>query len=477
MQSSEMLSANRNPWFSRLIAIIALLNLFLVFFDLSYVPWHDLYLQHLPSLTQLYNPVKGIKPHRETQSYLHQVSQLEAEVSRTGLQSAETESELARLRLLSDDMITDNPFAGANKSGTLEKIKNLIRDSALRFIPLGYRMGKESAHQAFELFWSASYLTQAGWQPEIKFFQTQIQPLIETNYYRRLGINGKSFNVFWLIDLPFVTLFGLDFLGRTYYISRQQLGLTWQQAMVRRGYDIILLLPFWRWLRIIPVLVRLNQANLLDIELVRKQINRDFVANIAEEVTEIVAIRFISQAQGAIQRGEIINWFLRPETRHRYIDVNSTNEVKAIATRILSLIVYQVVPKIQPDLETLLHYIIKSILNQSPVYQQLQKMPGVNELPTQLIQKLATDVSQTAYATLITLLEDPEVAAMSDHLFQNFGEVLEGEIQKKQNIQEIRSLLVALLEEIKINYVKGMADTAVESSLAEVTQIRQIISM
>jgi len=369
------------------------------------------------------------------------------------------------LRLLSDDMITDNPFAGANKSGTLEKIKNLIRD----------RMGRESAHQAFELFWSVSYLTQAGWQPEIKFFQTQIQPLIETNYYRRLGINGKSYNVFWLIDLPFVVLFGLEFLGRTYYISRQQLGLTWQQAMVRRGYDIILLLPFWRWLRVIPVLVRLNQANLLDIELIRKQINRDFVANIAEEVTEIVAIRLIAQAQGAIQRGEIINWFLRPETRHRYIDVNSTNEVKAIATRILSLIVYQVVPKIQPDLETLLHYIIKSILNQSPVYQQLQKMPGVNELPTQLIQKLATDVSQTAYTTLITLLEDPEVAAMSDHLFQNFGEVLEVEVQKKQNIQEIRSLLVALLEEIKINYVKGMADAGVESTLTQATQIRQII--
>jgi len=465
MQSSEILSANRNSWFSRLIAILALVNLFLVFFDLSYVPWRDLYLQQVPGLTQLYDPVKGIKPHRETQSYLHQVSQLEAQVSRTGLQSLETESELAQLRLLSDDMITDNPFAGANKSGTLEKIKNLIRD----------RMGRESAHQAFELFWSVSYLTQAGWQPEIKFFQTQIQPLIETNYYRRLGINGKSYNVFWLIDLPFVVLFGLEFLGRTYYISRQQLGLTWQQAMVRRGYDIILLLPFWRWLRVIPVLVRLNQANLLDIELIRKQINRDFVANIAEEVTEIVAIRLIAQAQGAIQRGEIINWFLRPETRHRYIDVNSTNEVKAIATRILSLIVYQVVPKIQPDLETLLHYIIKSILNQSPVYQQLQKMPGVNELPTQLIQKLATDVSQTAYTTLITLLEDPEVAAMSDHLFQNFGEVLEVEVQKKQNIQEIRSLLVALLEEIKINYVKGMADAGVESTLTQATQIRQII--
>ncbi|GAA6623487.1 hypothetical protein [Scytonema sp. NUACC26] len=455
----------QNPWFNRLIAIIAVINLFLVFFDLSYVPWRNLYVLEIPSLTQLYDPIKGIEPHRDTQNYLNKVYQLEEQVSHIGLHSPNTENLLEELRVKSDEMIKENPFAVANKSGTLEKIKNLMRD----------RMGIESAHQAFRLFWSEAHFETAGWQPEIQFFKTQIQPLIQTNYYRKIGINGRFINLFWQIDLPFVALFFLDFLGRTFLRSRQQIGLTWQQAMVRRWYDIFLLLLFWRWLRVIPVIVRLNQARLLNLNFVRRQINHEFVANFAEDLTEIVAIRLITQIQESIQQGKIINWFLRPQTRHHYIDINNTNEIKAIAKRILQISVYQVVPKIQPDLEILLHRSIHTMLSQSPTYQQLQKVPGFNQLPERLTEKLVTDISQTAYTTMTILLKDREVAAISNRLIDNFSAALEVEMQKQQNIQEIRSLLIDLLEEIKINYVKGIAEGGVEKSLQEATQIRKII--
>ena len=457
--------ARRHPWFNRLMAIIAVVNLFLVFFDLSYVPWRDLYLLEIPHLTQLYDPIKGIQPHRDTQNYLNKVYQLEKQVLDTGLHSSDTENLLAQLRDKSDEMIRDNPFAGANKSGTLEKIKNLMRD----------RMRMESAHQALRLFWSEAHFEQAGWQPEITFFHTQIQPLIKTNYYRRIGINGKFLNHFWQIDLPFVILFSLEFLGRTLFISRQEIGLTWLQAIIRRWYDLFLLLPFWRLLRVIPVIIRLNQADLLNLDLVREQINRDFLSNFAEEITEIVAIRLITQLQESIYQGKIINWLLRPQTRQHYIDINTTNEIKAIARRILNLTVYQVVPKIQPDIEALLHRSIKTILSQSPTYQQLQNVPGVNQLPTQLTEKLVTDISQGLYTTMTTLLEDPEVGAISNRLIDNFSAVLEVEAQKEQNIQEIGSLLIDLLEEIKINYVKGIAEGGVEKTLQEATQIRQNI--
>ncbi|MBR8833187.1 MAG: hypothetical protein DSM106950_03865 [Stigonema ocellatum SAG 48.90 = DSM 106950] len=451
----------RNLWFNRLMAIIAVVNLFLVFFDLSYVHWRDLYLLEIPSLTQLYDPIKGIEPHRETQNYLNKVYQLEEQVLHTGLQSSDTQNLLTQLQNLSDEMIKDNPFAGANKSGTLEKIKNLMRD----------RMGIKSAHQAFRLFWSEEHFSQAGWEPEIIFFHTHIQPLINTNYYRKIGISGKFLNLFWQIDLPFVVLFSLELLGRTFFISRQEIGLTWPKAMVRRWYDIFLLLPFFRWLRVIPVIIRLNQADLLNLDIVREQINRDFVANFAEEITEIVATQFITQVQESIYQGKIINWLLRPQTRQHYIDINNTNEIKAIARRILHLTVYDVVPKIQPDLEALLHRTIKTILSQSPTYQQLQNLPGVNQLPTQLTEKLVTDISQTLYTTMTSLLEDPEVGAISNRLIDNFSTALEVEVRDEANIQEIRSLLIDLLEEIKINYVKGIAEEGVEKSFQEVKRI------
>ena len=455
----------RRTGLERLIAIVAVVNLCLVLFDLSYVPWRDFYLREFPSLTRLYDPIKGIEPHRETQRYLNKVNELEEQVKQTGLQSAQTENLLQELRSLSNEMIQDNPFAVANKTGILAKIKNQMRD----------RLGKESAREAFTLFWSQAHLSQAGWQQEINFFNTQLRPLIQTNYYRGIGINGKFIDRFWQIDLPFVTLFGLEFLVRTFYISRQRAGLTWLEAMLRRWYDIFLMLPFWRWLRVIPVTIRLYQADLLNLEPVRAQVNHDVVANFAEEITEIVGIRLINQIQESIQRGDVSRWLFRPETRRPYIHINNTDEVKAIATRLLHISVYQVLPKIQPDIEALLRHSIETIINQSPIYKQLHNVPGLNQVPTQLTEKLVTDISQTAYTTLTTFLEDPKAAELSNRLLQNFSGALEVEVQKKQNLQEIQSLLLDLLEEIKINYVKSIAEGGVERTLDESQQLRQII--
>lgn len=454
----------RNLWLERLIAIIALVNFCLVLFDLTYITCRDFYFENVPSLIQLYDPIKGIEPHRETQSYLNQVQELEKQVRQTGLESPLVEKSLAQMRLLSNELIEDNPFAVANKTGNLEKIKNQIRD----------RVGISSAHSAFSTFWSQAYLSQAGWKQEITFFNIRIKPLIETNYHRGMGINGRFIDNFWLIDLPFVLIFGLEYLIRTFYLSRQQPGLNWLEAMLRRWYDIFLLLPFWRWTRAISVTIRLNQAQLLNIEPVRRQIQYDFASNFAEELTEIVGIRLIDQVQEAIERGDAARWLLRSPNRP-YININNTNEVQAIASRLLQLIVYQVIPKLQPDIEALLHYNITTILNKSPIYQQIQNVPGLNNLPKQLTEQLVTDISQSTYSTLTTLLEDPIVIEMSNRLMQNFGEALEVEVKKQHNLQAIQSLLSDLLEEVKINYVKGIAQGGVEKSREEATQLRQII--
>jgi len=45
----------------------------------------------------------------------------------TGLQSSQVENLLQELRILSNEMIQDNPFE-ANKTGNLAKIKKQMRD-------------------------------------------------------------------------------------------------------------------------------------------------------------------------------------------------------------------------------------------------------------------------------------------------------------------------------------------------------------
>src|SRR5579883_2989251 len=153
---SANLPKQRNLWFEKMMAIIATVNLGLVLFDLSYIPWRNFYLRRLPQITHLYDSVKGIEPHRETDNYLVTVNTLKHQVSQTGLRSPQVETQLAELRRLSSDLIETNPFAAVGKSGTLEKIKNRMRD----------HIHQESAKRSFATFWSQAYLSQKGWRSE-----------------------------------------------------------------------------------------------------------------------------------------------------------------------------------------------------------------------------------------------------------------------------------------------------------------------
>lgn len=214
----------RSHWFNTLIAILVLINFSLVFFDINYINWRDIYLEYVPEITEIYDPIKGIYPHPETQSYLDKVNQLESQVSQTSLQAPESEKLLGRLRILSERLIEDNPFDVANKTGNLAKIKNEMR----------LHTRETSARRAFVTFWSSAYLLQVGWSAEINFFNNQIRPLIQSNYYRDIDKFGKFVNRFWIIDLPFTIIFVIEYLGRTFYISRQTYSLTWLEAMLRR---------------------------------------------------------------------------------------------------------------------------------------------------------------------------------------------------------------------------------------------------
>ncbi|WP_196510349.1 hypothetical protein [Nostoc sp. NZL] len=83
----------------------------------------------------------------------------------------------------------------------------------------------------------------------------------------------------------------MELLARTFYISRRDRSLSWLEAILRRWYDIFLLLTFWRWLRIIPVTIRVYQADLLNIEPLRSQLNHDFAVSFAEEITVMVVFK------------------------------------------------------------------------------------------------------------------------------------------------------------------------------------------
>jgi hypothetical protein len=432
---------HKNIWFERLMAIIVSIGFLVGMFDLTYIPWRAFYFRNIPEVAQFYDRYKGIEPHRETERYLNAVEQLKITVKQTGLASTQTQSWLQELDSLSVSLIQNNPFAVAGKTGNLEKIKNEVRD----------RVRNQSAKGAFKTFWSQAYLTRAGWEKELGFYEQKIKPLIVTNYYRKLDDSGDFIDRFWEIDLIFIGIFAIDILGRIYYILRHNRNVSFQQAVIWRWYDLILLLPFAQYLRIIPVMIRLNQAKIINLESIQSELNRLFVGQIVNELTDAVVIQVLHQTQRSIKQGEITK-LVSGYLKQPYIDLNNVNEIEALFELILEIVIYRVIPKIQPDLEEIFQHLFHQALLESPAYRNLRMLPGVGELPAQAIDRVVKEVSSSIYTALTKVISDPDNGRLSRRLAENLGSAIGDEFQRGQTTIKIESLVYDLIEEIKVTY-------------------------
>ena len=461
----QRIQPHRGLLLERMMAIAALMNLLLVVFDLSYIPWRDFYLRNFPTLTTWYGEqFKGIEPHRDTEAYLSAVSQLE----QVGLQSPQADRLLADLRSRSGQIIEENPFQLAEKSGTLERIKNRVRDR------VSEQTGQEfdSSRAAFETFWSEDYLSRNGTQ-ELLFFDRQIRPLVATNYYRGIGENGRFIDRFWRIDAPFVALFAVEFLMRTYVLSRRHRRTTWFDAMLWRWYDLLLISPFLRWLRIIPVTIRLQHAHLVNLEPIRIRIVRGLVTHLAAEITETVFLRLLGELQELIREGTVSRWLLQPQPQ--YIDINNVNEVEVITRHLLTLTVQDVLPKVRPEVEALVNHTIDRALQQNPIYASLRNIPGVGNLPVQLAEQLVTQIYSTAYSSAKDTLNDSEGEQRLNQLVKKLGDTFKTELREKKTLTEIEILLTELLEEIKANYIGRISRQDIDRLRQKNQQLYEIV--
>lgn len=471
------------------MALVAVINLAIVGFDLTYVPLRDFWLlgqvtlgnintayvefagieldllpENISRLITQYDVVKGIVPNRDTQEYLAKVELLKLELAAHGVDSANAKTLFGDIRRRSLEIIQTNAFAEANKTGSLERIKNRMRSH------LPNR--DNSAKTAFWRFWTPNYF-EGKVAEEMAFFDAEIKPLLETNYYRAIGENGGYVNYFGLIDFPFGVLFGLEFLARTWFISRRRVGISWLDAMLWRWYDIFFLLPIWRWLRVLPVTIRLNQAQIINLDLIQKQLSQGLVAGIAEDVTEVVIIRIINQIQTSIRNGELER-LLSQQATHAYVDLNGTNEIVELVRILAKVTAERVLPAIGPEVETLLQYSIEKALKQSPAYRGIKMLPGgdrtIASISHQLVSQSYSAFSSTLQAVLA---EDKQFDRLVESLISNVGKSVSSELKAQQSMNKIELLLVDLLEEIKINYVERLSQEDIEEILEQTRSLRQ----
>ncbi|MEY3751339.1 MAG: hypothetical protein RLZZ631_576 [Cyanobacteriota bacterium] len=476
--STQRVTASRlwNHW-DRAVALWAGLNLVLVVFDATYMPLRTFWLQRnltplpqvplvvpltlLPDITPWYDPVKGIEPHRETQAYLRAFDHLDQALL-AGAPPARTAALRRRQVELTVAMLNENPFAASGNSGTLEKIKNRLRQ----------RAGEESAKQAADRLLGDAWLQQRSWQQERRFWQQQVLPLVATSYWRSIDDNGRPTDHFWRIDLLlFQSVFALDILLRMLRLRRRFPGLSWRDALLRRWIDVPLLLPFWRVLRVVPVVERLSAARLIDVEPLRAAVSRAVVSLLALELFEVLALQLVDGTQSLIRSPQWPRW-IRSLRSHQSVAAAEDQQTLELLRLWGPLVLGQVAPRLAPELQSLLGHALQ---------RSLQDVPGGAILPSGVSRQLAVgmvdsllDLSKGTAQRLART--DDRQAELLQKATDRFWEELATALEQAGTLERSQELLCALLQQLKLNYLGQINRAGIDALMDELDDLAAPLS-
>jgi hypothetical protein len=454
-----------NKWgrrWAQAVTLIILLNLILVFFNLTYIPLRQIYNHYVPELVQIYDPIKAIEPHPVTENYLSEIETLRSRISQTGLTSEATTSSLANLRQQSTTLIAENPFLASGRVTAFARLKRYIRQFT----------GEKSAEAAFQKFWQVDYLQQIGWLQADQFIEKRLTPLLSQNYFRETFPTGQFVDEFWRIDLFFIVLFGSEFLVRTFVLSRIRNDISWGAALARRWYELPLFLPFWQWLRLLPAGVRLHRTGIIDVENLIGQVTHEPAAYLADRISKFAIVRLINQTQRSVQTGTLLQ---TGSSISRQLNRNELAKLDQLTDRLVQLIVLQVMPQVKPDLEHLLRHSLHKALLEGEVYRNLPQLPGLESLPGEALDGIADYLAQASCDVLASSYTDQKGRMLLDQLSRDFRHTLGKELQSKNNSQELRILVSDLLETLKINYIQRSEQEDPETTLQEVNVLDRAV--
>ncbi|NET77143.1 hypothetical protein [Okeania sp. SIO1F9] len=446
-----------------------------------------------------YDLIKGIEPFRDSQNYLIAVSELKILLEKKGLEEEEIEPLLKELRGHSTELIDrDYDFQIVNQILVLTQIKyrmkqhiySQIPDSNVNLTPtiqilqslnlLQYLapeilLADKSSKIAFNTFWSRQHLERYQWEQELDFFSENIQFLMHSFYFRDLGKDGEFVDRFWLVDLPWMIIFWIEFIGRTLLIScRSNLSL-WG-AVKKRWYDVFLLQPWLPSLRIITVFIRLQKVKLPDMKHFYTNIRFQLIGSFAQEIIQVVVGGSINQLQNNISKGSLKKAIFESKNKSDKVgvDKNDYGNIQEIINNILEVTACRVLPEIYPDIEDFLRYQVEKSMQQLFIYRRLQKIPFLRRLPDKIANNLVIQISSTiATSPQKAYQTQPDAVSIKlrQQLFRQFTTKFLSELQEKQTFEEIEVLMINLLEEIKNSYVKPSNQTNLQSADTTIPKI------
>lgn len=416
-----------------LMIYLAFVNVALIGFDFTYLWLRPVYFQHLPLVVEIYDPVKAIEPHPLTSDYLERTDRLGAALAISSPDPV-IEGELAELRGLSRQIVEDDSFARSGQSRNLARLEVRLRH---HFEGSGPPI--TGLTQAFDRLWSPG----PGLPARHSFFERELRPLLAVNYHREYSLDGDFVDYGWLVDLPFLALFTLEFLIRWLLALRRRTYPRWFLFPIFNWYDLLGIVPLpqfrlFRLFRIASIYVRLYRSERTGVGSDPLSRTVKYFANIInEEVSDMVSKRILTESQDEIRAG----------THRRIIRAVIEPRRDALACE-LTLRLRDVLASIEVR-EKIRAFLDANLKNAADNAEALKRIPLRRSVVQPLVEILGNLIFDAIVETLAGTLDTEEgqellqdlLAASIDGLIE---ELTEGEVEVL-----VREISLESLEHVK----------------------------
>jgi hypothetical protein len=284
-----------------------IINLHLIIFDLTYFTLRPFYLRNIPQVTQFYDPFKGVESHRTTDKLLKLGEEYKVVLNgeNSEAKSQQVQEITKSLTETTIQMIEENSFEKSGLTGNLQQIKEIAKREYRKYKNLSESVDV-SSKESFRWFWTYEETTALN---HYSIFHHEMKPLLEPNYYRHYGLNGKYVDEFFKLDVPFFVLFLIEFIAQWYIAVKRKIYVAWFLYPMYHWYDVLGLIPLaelriFRLLRLTSMyfFIRKNVFHAKKDDIITRTIK--YYSNIIkEELSDLVTVRILSEMQEEIRSG------------------------------------------------------------------------------------------------------------------------------------------------------------------------------
>ncbi|KGG16446.1 MULTISPECIES: hypothetical protein [unclassified Prochlorococcus] len=441
------------------LAIIAMVNFSWIIFDVSYIPLRNFWasrsiylfnssttsisLRWIPDITNYYDQIKGIQANPLSNEIKNSFAKLDKTISKNGIRNQSVKELLSDYQLLINNFVE---FSQISSQKDLDGIKTIKASLKERSGEINYKSG-------YKKLLSINYLSQASWKNEKAYWKGEILGVINAKYSRSINKNGLYTSNSWKIDLPFQIIFLIDILMRVLRLKSSHPNIKLSNAFIRRWFDLLLLLPFFRLLRVLPITERILSLRLISIEPIRSAISQWIVGLLAIEILEVLTIRTIDSLQDIIGSPKL------PERVRDLCSYQSTyskqSSNSAELLRIwLPLILRKIGPNMRGQIIALSEHALQRSIKENGLQRILKSNLVIEKAESAISQKIASGMVDTIlgiskkagdqFAQKDVILEDLTINAID-----KFWEELAIELEGNETLGKTQILLLSILDEFK----------------------------